>query len=73
MYSAPFPLRATKQLPKALHYTSRAIAESVSGDTLEPFSQVVKEGVSLDGDIIPVGNGNELRNPRNLIFLENGG
>ncbi len=47
-YTAPFPRRATKQLSKALHYTSRAITESVSGDTLEPFSQVVKEGVSAN-------------------------
>ncbi|MDE0463013.1 MAG: hypothetical protein OXH93_11415 [Caldilineaceae bacterium] len=47
-YAAPFSRRATKQLSKALHYTSRAITESVSGDTLEPFSQVVKEGVSAN-------------------------
>lgn len=47
-YAAPFPRRATKQLSNALHHTSRAITETVSGDTLEPFSQVVKEGVSAN-------------------------
>lgn len=47
-YTAPFPRRATKQLSKALHHTSRAITETVSEDTLEPFSQVVKEGVSAN-------------------------
>ena len=47
-YTAPFPRRATKQLSKALHHTSRAITETVSEDTLEPFSQAVKEGVSAN-------------------------
>ena len=47
-YTAPFPRRATKQLSKALHHTSLAITGTVSGDTLEPFRQVVKEGVSAN-------------------------
>ena len=47
-YTAPFPRRATKQLSKALHHTALAITGTVSGDTLEPFSQVVKEGVSAN-------------------------
>ncbi len=47
-YAAPFSRRATKQLSKALHHASKAITETVSGDTLDPFSQVVKEGVSAN-------------------------
>ncbi len=47
-YAAPFSRRATKQLSKALNHASKAIAETVSGDTLDPFSQVVKEGVSAN-------------------------
>ena len=47
-YTAPFPRRATKQLSKALHHTSQAITETVTGDSLEPFRQVVKEGVSAN-------------------------
>lgn len=47
-YAAPFPRRATKQLSKALHHASKAITETVAEDTLDPFSQVVKEGVSAN-------------------------
>lgn len=47
-YTAPFPRQATNQLSKALHHTSRAITETVSRDTLEPFRQAVKEGVSAN-------------------------
>ncbi len=47
-FTAPFPRLATSRLSLALNRTTNAISESVSKDSLEPFSLGVGEGVSAN-------------------------
>ena len=44
----PFPRLATLKLAEALEYSSSAISEAVTEDTLEPFRQAVSHGVSAN-------------------------
>ena len=47
-FRAPFPRLATLKLAEALKYSSTAISEVVTKDSLEPFRQVVSHGVSAN-------------------------
>ena len=47
-FLAPFPRLATLKLAEALEFSSTAISEVVTKDTLDPFRQVVSHGVSAN-------------------------
>ncbi len=47
-FRAPFPRLATLKLAEALKYSSTAISEVVTKDSLEPFRQMVSHGVSAN-------------------------